>query len=153
MVKVSQLFRSYFGIFYSTRVRRCVTFANNATSRELLQRITLAYEHLPTGYNKELESGIKAVLNWRMDLLSSVPLLPRRRYGSSFNLVFLDEFAFVESHMLEDFFRSVYPTITSGHETKMIIVSTPKGMNHYYKMWMDGFGQKVRLSSDRSPLV
>jgi hypothetical protein len=39
--------------------------------------------------------------------------------------------------MAEDFFRSVYPTISSGSDSKVIIVSTPNGLNHYYKMWLD----------------
>jgi len=52
-------------------------------------------------------------------------------------LIFLDEFAFVQQGMAEDFFRSVYPTISSGKDSKVIIVSTPNGMNHFYKMWED----------------
>jgi hypothetical protein len=55
----------------------------------------------------------------------------------SFSLIFLDEFAFVPPNDAEDFFRSVYPTISSGADTKMIVVSTPKGMNHFYRMWME----------------
>ena len=82
MVKVSQLFRSYFGIFYSTRVRR---WRYLQIRRQLLENYSnVCNWHTNTflaGYNKELESGIKAVLNWRMDLLSSVPLLPRQRYA------------------------------------------------------------------------
>ena len=55
----------------------------------------------------------------------------------SFNILFLDEFAFVPNHVNADsFFASVYPTITSGKSTKVIIVSTPHGMNHFYRMWM-----------------
>jgi hypothetical protein len=57
--------------------------------------------------------------------------------GMSFNIIFLDEFAFVPNHIADDFFSSVYPTISSGKSTKIIIVSTPKGMNHFYRMWHD----------------
>ena len=57
--------------------------------------------------------------------------------GMSFNIIFLDEFAFVPNHIADDFFSSVYPTISSGKSTKIIIVSTPKGMNHFYRMWND----------------
>ena len=49
----------------------------------------------------------------------------------------LDEFAFVPNHVADSFFASVYPTITSGKNTKVIIVSTPHGMNHFYRMWHD----------------
>jgi hypothetical protein len=55
----------------------------------------------------------------------------------SFNILFLDEFAFVPNHIADSFFASVYPTITSGKNTKVIIVSTPHGMNHFYRMWHD----------------
>ena len=55
----------------------------------------------------------------------------------SFNILFLDEFAFVPNHVADSFFASVYPTITSGQKTKVIIVSTPHGMNHFYRMWHD----------------
>ena len=48
-----------------------------------------------------------------------------------FNILFLDEFAFVPNHIAEAFFSSVYPTITSGKTTKVIMVSTPHGMNHF----------------------
>ena len=57
--------------------------------------------------------------------------------GMSFNILFLDEFAFVPNHIADSFFASVYPTITSGKNTKVIIVSTPHGMNHFYRMWHD----------------
>ena len=52
-------------------------------------------------------------------------------------MIFLDEFAFIPNHIADDFFASVYPTITSGKNTKVIIVSTPHGMNHFYRMWHD----------------
>ncbi len=62
--------------------------------------------------------------------------------GMSFNILFLDEFAFVPNHIAEEFFASVYPTITSGKSTKVIIISTPYGMNHFYKMWMNAVNGK-----------
>ena len=120
-----------------------------ATSRELLSRMQLAYENLPFWlqqgvgvWNKgsfELENGSKIV--------SSATSSSAIR-GSSFNLVFLDEFAFVENNLAEDFFRSVFPTISSGKNTKLMIVSTPYGMNHYYRMWkeaIDGRSQFVPI--------
>ena len=57
--------------------------------------------------------------------------------GMSFNILFLDEFAFVPNHIADSFFASVYPTITSGKNTKVIMVSTPHGMNHFYRYWHD----------------
>ena len=71
-----------------------------------------------------------AVRYWRSTSASAVR-------GMSFNIIFLDEFAFVPNHIAESFFASVYPTITSGKSTKVIIISTPQGMNHFYKLWTD----------------
>jgi phage FluMu gp28-like protein len=65
--------------------------------------------------------------------------------GMSFNILFLDEFAFVPNHIADSFFASVYPTITSGKSTKVIIVSTPHGMNHFYRMWHDA-GKEVEMN-------
>ena len=109
-----------------------------ATARELLDRLQTAYENLPRwmqqgiiSWNKgslELENGSKI-------LAASTSASAVR--GMSFNILFLDEFAFVPNHIADSFFASVYPTITSGKSTKVIIVSTPHGMNHFYRMWHD----------------
>ena len=109
-----------------------------ATARELLDRLQTAYENLPKwmqqgviSWNKgslELENGSKI-------MAASTSASAVR--GMSFNILFLDEFAFVPNHIAESFFASVYPTITSGQNTKVIIVSTPHGMNHFYRMWHD----------------
>ena len=109
-----------------------------ATARDLLGRLQLAYEHLPKwlqqgvmSWNKgslELENGSKI-------LASSTSASAVR--GGSYNIIFLDEFAYVPSNVAEQFFSSVYPTISSGKSTKVIIVSTPHGMNMFYKLWTD----------------
>ena len=109
-----------------------------ATARELLSRLQTAYENLPKwmqqgiiSWNKgslELENGSKI-------LAASTSASAVR--GMSFNILFLDEFAFVPNHIADSFFASVYPTITSGKNTKVIVVSTPHGMNHFYRMWHD----------------
>ena len=113
--------------------------ANKAsTARDLLGRLQLAYENLPKwmqqgiiAWNKgslELENGSKISAN------STSSSAVR---GVSYNVIFLDEFAFIPNHIADDFFASVYPTISSGQSTKVIIVSTPRGMNHFYRMWHD----------------
>ena len=113
--------------------------ANKAsTARDLLGRLQLAYENLPSwmqqgiiSWNKgslELENGSK---------ISSNSTSSSAVRGGSYNVIFLDEFAFIPNHIADDFFASVYPTITSGQSTKVIIVSTPRGMNHFYRMWHD----------------
>lgn len=118
---------------------RIAILANKAeTARELLQRLQLSYENLPKwlqqgvgSWNKgslELENGSKIVA-------ASTSSSAVR--GNSFNIIFLDEFAFIPNHIAEQFFSSVYPTISSGKTTKVIIISTPNGMNMFYKLWHD----------------
>ena len=70
--------------------------------------------------------------------------------GMSFNIIFLDEFAFIPNHIAEQFFASVYPTITSGKSTKVIIISTPNGMNHFYKLWVDAQKDRNAIYGQRS---
>lgn len=55
----------------------------------------------------------------------------------SHNCVFIDECAFIPNNIWDEFYMSVYPVIESGKETKIMMVSTPKGLNHFYKMWKD----------------
>ena len=112
-------------------------------ANDMLGKIQLAYEYLPfwlqqgvTVWNKgniELENGSK--------ILAAATSSSAVR-GGSYNLVFLDEFAFIQRNIAEQFFSSVYPTISSGTTSKIIIVSTPNGLNHYYKMWMDAIEKR-----------
>jgi hypothetical protein len=57
--------------------------------------------------------------------------------GESIHVLMLDEFAHVSNNIAEEFFASVYPTISSGTSSKLVMISTPKGMNHFYKFWME----------------
>ena len=109
-----------------------------ATARDLLGRLQTAYENLP----KWMQQGIVAWNKGSMDLDNGSKIMAASTSaaavrGMTFNIIFLDEFAFVPNHIADDFFSSVYPTISSGKSTKIIIVSTPKGMNHFYRMWHD----------------
>jgi hypothetical protein len=112
-------------------------------ARDILSKYQLAYENLPVWLqqgvvtwnkgNVELENGSKIIA-------ASTSSSAVR--GGSFNVVFLDEFAFVPANIANEFFNSVYPVISSGKTTKIIIVSTPNGMNLFYKLWMDAIGKK-----------
>ena len=114
-----------------------------ATARELLSRLQTAYENLP----KWMQQGIISWNKGSMELENGSKILAASTSasavrGMSFNILFLDEFAFVPNHVADSFFASVYPTITSGKNTKVIIVSTPHGMNHFYRMWHDAEKKK-----------
>jgi hypothetical protein len=113
--------------------------ANRApTARELLGKLKLAFEYLPMF----LKQGIKEWNKGSIWLANGSRVLADSTSGSSvrgfsFNLIFLDEFAFVPNNIAEEFFMSTYPTISSGQKSKVVVVSTPNGMNLFYKMWMD----------------
>ena len=125
-------------ILFNEQVNVAILANKASTARDLLSRLQLAYEHLPSwlqqgvmNWNKgslELENGSKI-------LAASTSASAIR--GGSFNIIFLDEFAFIPSTIAEQFFSSVYPTISSGKSSKVMIISTPHGMNMFYKMWTD----------------
>lgn len=104
------------------------------TAREILGRIQLAYQHLP----KWLQQGVNEwnkgsfVLENNSRVIATATSSNNIR-GFSINLLFIDEAAHIENW--EDFFTSVYPTISSGQDTKIILVSTPNGLNHFYATW------------------
>ena len=113
--------------------------ANKAsTARDLLGRLQLAYENLP----KWMQQGVLVWNKGSLELENGSKILAASTSasavrGGSYNVIFLDEFAFIPNHIADQFFASVYPTISSGQKTKVIIVSTPRGMNHFYRMWHD----------------
>ena len=110
---------------------------------ELFSKLQLAYENLPhflqqgvVEWNKtsfKLENGSRVMC----DATSSTAIR-----GGSYNLLLLDEYAFLPSHVAEEFYTSTYPTISAGTTTKLIIVSTPNGMNHFHKLWVDANRQE-----------
>ena len=125
--------------------------ANKAqTARDLLGRLQIAYENLP----KWMQQGIIAWNKGSMELENKSKIIAASTSasavrGMSFNIIFLDEFAFVANHLADDFFSSVYPTISSGKSTKVIIVSTPRGMNHFYRLWHDAeLGRNEYVTTD-----
>jgi hypothetical protein len=110
----------------------------SSTARDILGRVQLAYENLP----RWMQQG---VINWNKgnielenkSVIVAAATSSSAIRGGSYNIIFLDEFAFVPPNIAEQFFSAVYPTISAGTQTKMIIVSTPYGMNQFYKLWID----------------
>jgi hypothetical protein len=106
------------------------------TAREILGRIQLAYQHLP----RWLQQGVKEWNKGSFELENNSRVLAAATSsdairGYSINLLFIDEAAFIENW--DEFFTSVYPTISSGQESKIILVSTPNGLNHFYSIWVN----------------
>ena len=123
---------------FNPNVNIAVLANKSITARDILSRLQLAYENLP----KWMQQGIIAWNKGNIELENGSKIIAAATSssairGGSYNIIFLDEFAFVPSNVAEQFFASVYPTITSGQNTKVIIVSTPRGMNMFYKIWVD----------------
>lgn len=119
--------------------RQIAILANKqGTAMEILDRVKKAFRYLPdflqqgvVVWNKgdiELENGSK---------ISAHATSSDSIRGFTYSMVFIDEVAFIPTHEWEEFWRSTYPTISSGKKTKVIMVSTPKGMNHFYYMWQN----------------
>lgn len=125
-------------ILFNENVKIAILAHRLKTARDLFSKVRTSYEHLP----KFLQAGI-APGGWNKGSIilgnGSIVMADATTGGSirgeSFNIVLLDEFAFVDNNLAKEFMESVYPTISSGTTTKIIIVSTPHGMNHYYEMW------------------
>ena len=125
-------------VLFNQNVNVAILANKAATSREMLQRLQLSYENLP----KWLQQGILQWNRGSLELENGSKIMAASTSssavrGMSFNVIFLDEFAFVPNHIADQFFSSVYPTISSGKSTKVIIISTPHGMNMFYKLWHD----------------
>ncbi len=123
-------------VLFNQNMNVAILANKQSTAREILYRLKMAYEYLPlwlqqgiVEWNKgsiELENGSKITA-------SSTSASAIR--GGSFNMIFLDEFAHVPNNIAEEFFSSVYPTVTSGQTTKVLMVSTPNGLNLFYYYW------------------
>ena len=113
-----------------------------ATAREMLSRVTLMLENLPFF----LQPGCKALNKGSIEFSNNSRIIASATSGSSIrgmsvNLLFLDEFAFVER--ANEFYTSTYPVISAGKDTKVIVTSTANGIgNTYHKIW-EGAVQKT----------
>ena len=128
---------------FNSNVNIAILANKAAIARDLLGRLQLAYENLP----KFIQQG---VINWNkgsLELENGSRILAAATSssavrGGSYNIIFLDEFAYVPTNIAEQFFSSVYPTISSGKSSKVMIVSTPHGMNMFYKLWNDAIHER-----------
>ena len=130
-------------ILFNENVNVAILANKSSTAREILGRLQLAFEYLP----RFLQHGIREWNKGSIELANGSRALADSTSGSSvrgrsFNAIFLDEFAFVPNNIAEAFFMSTYPTISSGNSTKVIIVSTPNGLNLFYRMWMDAIEKR-----------
>nr|BAR36282.1 terminase large subunit [uncultured Mediterranean phage uvMED] len=130
-------------VLFNPNVNVAILANKSSTARDILGRLQLGYENLP----KWLQQGVISWNKGSLDLENGSSILAASTSasairGGSYNIIFLDEFAYVPATLAEEFFSSVYPTISSGKSTKVMIVSTPHGMNMFYKLWTDAQSKK-----------
>lgn len=128
------------------------------TARQILGRIQNAYQYLPKWLQQgivEWNKGSHVLENGSLVLAGSTSSDNVRGY--TFNMIFIDEAAWIDNW--DDFFTSVFPTISSGKTTKIVLVSTPNGLNHFHKIWAetgiqeDGTIKPASRHNDYNPIM
>lgn len=135
---ISSIYLLWFILFHEDKT--VAVMANKESlAIELLEKIKLSYRELPLwlqhgivddGWNKKklsLENGSRIL---------AAATSPNALTGYTINLLYLDEFGKVPQHVADDFIASVYPVISSGKTSKIIMISTPFGLNHFYNFWV-----------------
>jgi hypothetical protein len=148
---VSAAYFVWYAIFNDTK--SVAILANKqATADEIMQRVRFAYSNLP----KWLQQGVVTWNKRSIELENGSKIFGAATSssgirGKSIQLLYIDEWGFVPNNIAEEFFTSVYPTITAGENTKVFITSTPNGLNHFWKTWneavngVNGFAYKQVL--------
>lgn len=128
--------------------------ANKAASAtNILRKVKVAYELLP----KWLQSGVKVWNNSNIQFENGCEVLAAATSSSairsfSINCVIIDEMAFIPNNIWTEFFSSVYPTVSSSKTSKTILVSTPNGMNHFYRYWTKATSKDENLRNSFNPI-
>lgn len=125
-------------ILFNDNQKAAILANKQSIAQEIFSRVKFIIENLPLW----LQKGIKkwAETRIKFDNGSScfcAATSPSAVRGDSISLILLDEFAFLNPKLADTFIASVFPTISSSKKAKMMIVSTPNGLNHYYKIWKD----------------
>lgn len=107
-----------------------------AAAREVLNRYQIMYENLPIW----MQQGVKTWNKGDVDLENGSRVFTSATTtsgirGKSVNWLYIDEAAIIPNNIAEEFFASVYPTISAGETTKILLTSTPLGYNHFWKFW------------------
>lgn len=105
-------------------------------ARDVLAMIKLMFEDLPSFLQQGVDEWNKgSIILENGSRIRTSATSPSAARGDTYNLVYLDEFAFVATHIADEFIKSIEPTTASGETTKIFITSTPKGLNMFYNMW------------------
>lgn len=127
----------WYTLFHETKT--VAIMANKApAAREVLSRYQIMYENLPIW----MQQGVKTWNKGDVELENGSKVLTAATTasgirGKSVNWLYIDEAAIIPNTVADEFFTSVYPTISSGETTKILLTSTPLGYNHFWKFWND----------------
>lgn len=107
-----------------------------AAAREVMSRYQGMYENLPLW----MQQGVKTWNKGDVELENGSKIFTAATTasgirGKSVNWLYIDEAAIIPNTVAEQFFASVYPTISAGQTTKILLTSTPLGYNHFWKFW------------------
>jgi hypothetical protein len=107
-----------------------------ASAREVLARYQTMYENLPIW----MQQGVKTWNKGDVELENNCRVFTAATTtsgirGKSVNWLYIDEAAIIPNNVADEFFASVYPTISAGETTKILLTSTPLGYNHFWKFW------------------
>ena len=123
-------------ILFNQSMNVAILANKQSVAKDILSRLQLTYEYLPIWLQQgivEWNKGSIKLENGSKIIASSTSSSAIR--GGSYNIIMLDEFAHVPNTIAEEFFNSVYPTISAGQNTKVIMISTPNGLNMFYYYW------------------
>ena len=123
-------------IMFNQNMNVAILANKQSVAKDILSRLQLTYEYLPLWLQQGIVEWNKASVkleNGSKIIASSTSSSAIR--GGSYNAILLDEFAHVPTNIAEEFFNSVYPTISAGQDTKVIMISTPNGLNMFYYYW------------------
>lgn len=121
----------------------------SSTAREIMSRYQLMFENLPSW----MQQGIKTWNKGDVELENGSVVFTAATTaagirGKSVNLLYIDEAAIIPNTVADAFFTAVYPVISAGQTTKILITSTPLGYNHFWKFWNDA----VNKNNDFVPM-
>jgi hypothetical protein len=131
----SSIFIAWYICFHFDR--NAMVVANKlATTTEIVDKIKTVLKNLPFFMRPGIVTN--AVTTMKFDngnRLYSQATTKTAAIGFTIHLLYADEFAHIHPNFLESFYRSIYPTLSSSTISRMIISSTPNGMNLFYNIY------------------
>jgi len=139
-----------FYILFNKQKTVAIVANKQATAKEILDRIKLMYDYLPMWMKPGIVEWNKASVKFDngCKIMAAATSSDSIR-GQSISLLYLDEFAFIQKNLINEFIESTFPVISSSKLARIIITSTPNGKNHFYKFYQDAVHKKSSFIPSR----